>query len=696
MPQAKITHNQASIRTSRSLLLPLLLILCFAAPIFGEKIFRVNWGVNQLAYLPIGLHYLWILLAAALIGLIMARPGRQYLGDLLIKYLWGGKKRWGRIIIPSALVLLFLAFRFEAHLYGNGYMRVGNLAQKTKPIFRWFEYGSTLIPYFFYYIIQLVGVVKESAAFWSYQIISMLSGVPFWVLTLRISEHITADNKQRLIFLGMILFSGLSLFFFGMVENAPLLLPASALFVLLLLKSHQAPAAKNLFYLWGVLCLGVFLDVTFLAAFPAAIYATVHFVLKKNPRAEFIALTAAILAAVIGTAVLYILAAGDIAVENRILLLNAKSPELDYSLFSKHHLTDILNLLFLLIPLFPIFIFFIASGWKELRKNREFLSLALLTAGQLILLFTIDPRNGMARDINLYAFPLLGLVFWGAYASAKNPVMQSISQKITSRLIPAALLLVIPAFIVHLGPEKTVAYLDHYLTQNEGKYESALYAFRDYYYVAKNFTEADRREQSITGKVKSALESQLVNDLYFRERVDDAFAYANRLVERDPYNATYRMQRANLLRHFKKFAEAENEYKTALILDPYRTDLHHFLAELYRDMKREEDCYRILIKAAAFDPKSSLILIDLAGYYFRSGSYAATDSLADLAMAMDPEKPYPYLYKGLVADRRGTLPTAYDFYGKFVKNGEGLPELAPVRKRMNEIFLKMSDTTLNR
>ncbi|MCX6830098.1 MAG: hypothetical protein NT002_12600, partial [candidate division Zixibacteria bacterium] len=168
MPQAKITHNQASIRTSRSLLLLSLLILSLVVPIFGEKIIRVNWGVNQLAYLPSGLHYLWILLAAALIGLIISSSGRQYLSDLLIKYLWGDKKRWGRIIIPVALVLLFLVFRFQAHLYGNGYIRVGNLAQKTKPIFRWFEYGSTLIPYLLYYIIQLVGVVKESAAFWSY------------------------------------------------------------------------------------------------------------------------------------------------------------------------------------------------------------------------------------------------------------------------------------------------------------------------------------------------------------------------------------------------------------------------------------------------------------------------------------------------------------------------------------------------
>ncbi len=231
------------------------------------------------------------------------------------------------------------------------------------------------------------------------------------------------------------------------------------------------------------------------------------------------------------------------------------------------------------------------------------------------------------RDLSSSAFTL----------SAPTEVRFELSNRIIHLLGPASFLLFLPALVVHLSPGMTVRSVDKFLTYNDTKYESAYLAMRDYYFVSGNFAEADRRDQSIVTKSKGGLESRLVEDLYAHDRVDESFAYANRLVESDPYNPTYRMQKGNLLKHYKKYDAALAQYDTAIALDPYRTDLYHYRADLYREMGMKEKQFSELERAENIDPQSTLILADLAGYYYTAGTYLLTDSLSDVIISLDTD-----------------------------------------------------------
>lgn len=680
--------NAEAHRGALNVTLFFLLAISLIIVAFGGKFIAVNWGIDQAASLPTYLYLFWLILSVAVMLWLLIRPPEKSIITSYSDLLWNDRKNLARLIFLLFFLAIFVIFRYQAHLYGNGYIRISNFAQRAKPVFRWYECGGTIIPYLFYKVIPLLGFGKETAAEWGYRIVSFFSGVSFLLILFKIAELITADRTKRILILLLVLFSGFSLFFFGMIDVYPILVPLGALFVYIMIKLLKERNSIYLYYLWGLVILSLVINLQFLTAIPAAIYATISHLQKKWGEFSLIGWISAVSALAAGVVIIYLLSGNDIAVENAILLLHGKPPEADYGLFGKHHLLDILNLFFQMMPLFLAFIFFAILSIKDVLKDNISLSLRIMTGTQFICLFIIDPKNGMARDFVSYGFLMTGFLFLGVYTISIDSSRLKLSNKVRNILTLAALLLFLPALLLHLSPETAVSNLDKFLTYNETKYGSAYLAMRDYYYLNKNFGEADRREQAIVSKAKGALESRLVEDLYAHERVDESIAYANRLVESDPYNPTYRMQRGNLLKHFKKYNDASAQYDTAIMLDPYRTELFHYRADLYREMGLKQKQFEELKKAEKIDPENTLILADLASYYYTAGIYYLTDSLADLIISLDSTSAYAYMYKGLVAERNIEPEKALQFYYKFDRLGQRLPELTYIRKRINELELQ--------
>jgi tetratricopeptide (TPR) repeat protein len=672
-------RNPEILASSTNIIVVILVFLTFLLPVLGPGLILVDWGFNQIDYLPSALYYLWLLLALAAIIHLFMTPKAHFISDSLSPYLWGDKKAIGRTVLIVLALLLFILLRFDAHLYGNGYIRAGNFAQKTRPIFLWHEFGGTLIPYVLYQLIQSLGVAKVAASLWAYRIVSILSGGAFLYFLFMIAENIGNDDRKSLAFFLLIFFSGLTVFFFGMVENVPILLPAIAALIYLIIKLNQERKLKFALYVWIVSIAGVILDLQFITVLPTVLYLSCKHLIRLERIGKFLGSLAALAAILFAVATVYLAAMGNMSLSDRILFLSGKSPDTAYWLFSGRHLADIFNLLFLFAPLFAVFIFAVIRGFGKLRRDPNFKALGLLTVSQIIYLFVIDPKNGMAREINMYAFLLGGFVFFSAH--------------LLTGLCPALFVLILPVFYVHLSPTATEKYIDDYLKYNETKYESALYAFRDYYIIKGEYNEAVSRERAITSLVPGALESQLVSDLYSHNRADEALDYALRLVERFPYNATYRMQKGNLLKHYKRYEDAEKELMTAIELDPYRPELYHFLAELCRETGEDAKAYRILEKGLNIDPASTTILVDLIGFYFRTRQPRIVDSLTDVVIAIDSAEPYAYMYKGLLAEKVGFFELALRYYDKFYKMNDKLPEIPLILKKINSLQLKMKDTT---
>ncbi len=310
---------------------------------------------------------------------------------------------------------------------------------------------------------------------------------------------------------------------------------------------------------------------------------------------------------------------------------------------------------------------------------------AVLAIGQFLLLFILDPKNGMIREIPMLAGLLSGFIFWSAYRLSSETDTDSNIPNWRDRLALPALILIIPTLVVHLSPSLTITRLDAYLENNEFKYESTLLAMRDYYLTKEEYDLADQRERSVRGKVPDNLKSQMVNDLYVHDRYTEALEYAERLIERHPYNAHYRMQYGNVLLHFDRYGDAERELLTASRLSPDNAEIYHFLGELYREMRNGDKCLASIQHGLSLDPDNLLLLVDLTGYYYLKREYQSADSMIDVVMEINPEEPYAYMYRGLLAERAGHRQHALTAYRKFIELDDLLPEVPQIRERIERL-----------
>lgn len=670
----------------------IILALALFATFFVGGLNRDNtWGINQLSYLPGVFKIVWIALALFVAVFFFVAPPRHYFSDWLAPWLWGDRKNTGRILTALAAMIFFALLRYTAHLYDNSYILIANIAQRDKTVFELTSYGATMIPYAIYHFLHLFISEKITAAIAAYQTVAILSGGAFIYISAMIAQKAFDDPRKRLTFGFFLVFSGISLYFFGMVDIHIVLLPVFALFAFYTLMVFKIPKRKYLLYLWIISFFGILIHVQFVTILPGLLFITaLRFVPRKEPQ-YLPAFLGSILVIAVFTVVYFIRADGNLALEAKTLFIHGKPPDTDYGIFGLPHLTDVLNLVLMTVPLAPIFLLAVILGMGKLRRDPIYLFLIIVTAAQAVYRLALDPGNGMARDFTDYVFLMSGFIFLGAYSLLKLIDRSNLSRDSIMAFCPAALVIMIPIFWVHLSPGLTEKYLDDYIDKNPNKYESYLIAKRDHYYAVGDFEKSMRFGNSITAKAPGALESKLINDLYAAERYQDAFNYASMLIEKFPYNPKYHIQMGHLQKHFNRFKKAEKQYRIALELDPYNSEYYHWLSELYREHQMEYKVRPVLKEGLKVDPGSLLLTIDLIGHYYRNGNYDQADSLGHVVHNMDPENPYPYMYWGLIAEKKNQLTRALDNYNKFIDTDEDLPEKPIIMKRMNEIVLKQRD-----
>ena len=668
-----------------------LALFLFAVHFIGGFDQSGPWGINNLSCFPLIFKIIWLALALFVTLFFFVAPPRHYISDWLTPWLWGARKQIGRILIPAAAIIFFILLRYTAHLYDDGYALIGNIAQRNKTVFELTSYGATMVPYLVYQLVHLLVSDKITAGIWAYQIVSFISGGTFIYISILIAERAFTDPHKRLTFGFFLLFSGASLYFFGLIDNHLLLWPVMALFIYYTLALFKEPKRKFLLYLWIVTIVGIFIHVQFVAVLPGLLFITaIRFVPRKDPK-YLPAFIASMIVIAVFTAIFYFRADGNLALEARALFLEGKPPLIDYGIFSIGHFVDLLNLAVMAVPLFPIFVLAIVLGIWRLRQDPIFVVLAIITIGQTVYRFVPDPQNGMARDFPDFVFLLSGCLFLGAYSLLKLVDRIKLSRNSVMAFCPAAMVIMIPVFWIHLSPTMTEKYLDNYIEQNPHKFESYLIAKRDHYFAKGEFAMAERFFNSITAKAPGALESKLVNDLYGHERYQESFTYAAMLIEKYPYRAEYHAQMGLLHKHFNRFSEAERQYQMALELDPYNPEYYHWLSELYRERELEHKVRPVLKRGLEIDPESPLLLVDLIGHYYRNGNLDLADSLGHEVREIDPQNRYPFMYWGLIAEKKNQLTRALDNYNKFIDTDDELPEIPIIMKRMNQIVLKQRD-----
>lgn len=659
----------------------LAIIIACILPLLGGLLAQNNWGMNQAEFLSSTENTIWLIFLAISLGLLFF-PRKNILSDSFIDTIWADNGLKLQIILPLLFVVIAILSHVDIHIYGDGYLEAANLGNRDNPVFHWYEFGGTLIPYLIFMVLKTIGTAKVEASFAAFQITSYLSGFIFTFFAVKISSLVFERNSDRTFTLSMILVSGLAFLFFGLIETVVLLPAWTAFLIYAVIKGLKSPSVINGIIIWAVALIGVFIHIIALASIPAVLYVTLCCLGKDKRGGLGLEFFISLALALAGMVVVYLISAGNLFIEDRLLFLQGKPPLVDYGIIGGDHWMAIVNLLILFIPLLPLVLL---AAFKDIfsgSDNKITGMFIVLTFGQLILLFIIDPINGMFREIPYHGSLLTGLIIWGAYCTVSYIKRHTSTIIQFGRLPIVGLVLLLPMLSVHTSPAKTILYLDNCLEKNETKYEPALIAMRNYYFNIGEYELAQKREAVIRSKAPGTLESELILDLYANGNFTKALMYADRLVERYPYNPTYHMQRGNVLKYYKRYDEAKKEFEKALELAPERGELYHFMSEFYRELNDEERCREFIDRGLEWEPHNNFLIIDLTDWYFRKNDLNRTDSLADVALAINHEEAYAYLYKGLVADRTGRREKAIDHYLNFLKNGKNLPETNQIRGRL--------------
>jgi predicted Zn-dependent protease len=116
----------------------------------------------------------------------------------------------------------------------------------------------------------------------------------------------------------------------------------------------------------------------------------------------------------------------------------------------------------------------------------------------------------------------------------------------------------------------------------------------------------------------------------------EALEQARRLQDVDPFTAFYYAQ---VLEHFKEFAEARRVIQLAVRLDPGRSFFHHRLGRIALAENDREAARNEFQAAVRLDPKAHESVLSLASMSIDDGDLAAADEFLDQASRIRGVRP---------------------------------------------------------
>ena len=118
-----------------------------------------------------------------------------------------------------------------------------------------------------------------------------------------------------------------------------------------------------------------------------------------------------------------------------------------------------------------------------------------------------------------------------------------------------------------------------------------------------------------------------------------------------------------------KFEEAEKEFKRAIELDPNYATAHHWYAEYFLTMNRDDEAVTEIKRAQECDPLSLIINAILGLIHALKGDFAEAESQLKRTIEMDPNFGRPHLFLAGVYERQGRFEEAISEYEKHAATG---------------------------
>ncbi len=660
------------------------IILFLLSRLTGTYLFGNNWSFTQWQFIPSWHVIVWL---AAFVVMVAVLFFQQLLQTVI-------SNKWTAVTAGTILIILFYLFRFDSFVFGDGNLRVNQIAIVDKVFIRWFEYGATGVVFLLSKLLMALNFLfdeptpyrlKLAAGANAWLVFSFLCTIASLIASMKIAAELTGDALKRMALFLTLFFGPHTLLYFGYTGVEPVVITFTIWFAYLILKLDKNPKTIYLLFVWITQLVGLLVHISLIYLLPATVFVTVAFLVSGNNRYR-VAAGATGIAWVLLIAVLYYAADRDFVLSQYIMFLSGKNPNADYGLFSPRHLGDFLQGLWLVFPQL-IFLIYVAVSRKNRIVSLTAHAAMVMALSGMTVFFVLDPLNGIIADLPRFTAYLTPLSVLLALRLKDHQIFEEFRPLVTAVLVSVCVMFPLSYVTAHTSIENADPYIDAYFEKHETFYLTGSIAMRDAYFYKKNVDRANAWEWSMPVNSQDFLNFRGCIDLADAGRDAEALGVTYRIIVQHPYwvaprelaiSSQLKVGRPNL---------AKPQIDTCLILEPYRSKHHLSLYRYHRVVGNLSAAFSTLNRAHDLFGDDPDILTDLMVMYHDTRDYARSDSLADQIISADSTIPFPYAIKGHIAEVRGQNQQAIRLYEKFVSLAPDDPDMPNIRKRLNELVL---------
>lgn len=605
-----------------------------------------------------------------------------------------------KFAIPLFALLIFAAlfyFRYDSFVYGDGNLRINQVAMSPSIFLEWFEFGSLFLISILFKLFSATGSFDSLtqyqanliSAYNSWISFSFLMSILSLIGSIQIARLLTQEKFHQILFAIIIFFGGHSLLLFGFLGIETVVATSSIWISYFCLKIIYKSSPKDILFCWILFAVSVLFYYANIYMLPAVVYATIvgsNKIISVKKKA----VVPAILIFVVCFVSIYFLAQSSFRFSQFFLTVGGMNPNSEYTLFSKVHLSDIFQALLMLFPQMLIVLYYLYKRDKERDQHSFDLKFAIiLSLSGLSFLFLLNPIHGFPVDLPRFSAFLTPLSILLVILIPRYNL--SIRKNALGLFLLATWAVANP--VNYLGVYNNIdnadGYLESYFEENPQFYLSGCHAFRDAYFYNKEFSKADEWEWKLPIVSQDFLNFRGCTDLLASNRHVAALKILYRIIVQHPHWSEVRYQTAQAQLGLNRYELAKAQIDTSLIISPYDKDYHILNLQYYLKSGDFSGGYDAAIIALDLFPEEMDVLTEMMAIQYRMGELTIADSLATIILDKDSSIIFPLVIKGFVAEYEEKFDEAISYFELFTtKAKEDDPDLPIIRKKLNQLVLK--------
>lgn len=691
----------------------LLLLLLWVTALFPEK--RL-WGINHWAYFPLWLRTVVIAPAFFMFIPPLNKKLQAFFKTNVVRgfsFLVERRKPLGYLFMSIVSLLIFCLFRTKTHFLGDGIQLIAKINAGTLS----FEWSQPLAVWIYQSSYDLFNRIFNLDGATVYALLSYLSGMIYVIFALRMAILLGKSSSARLFIFLILILMGSSQLFFGYAENYPLFYCGILIYLFYSLKylrgetKIMVPTVIFLLLLpMHFFSLYLFPSILFLFLFREEEKTFAH--ILKSKKTWMVLLFLMILSAGL---VLYIYKYNWYAFRYLVPLSQGYYTAPNYTMFSPPHILDFLNQQLLISPVgFTLFlIFMIRQPKSENTKDRAFQFLLIVSVGQLLLNFLLNPGLGAARDWDLFAGVGLGYTVLSLYLFSRIPPHPQVSYMKLS-LIILAFLFTFPWILINAKPDMSIARFRNLLELDPKKSRNGHFILASYFDRMGKTEEVDIENRALMENFPEVYLANQGFSLLLKDSLDQAYSFFTRSIQTSPDFAEAHLGLGWYYFKTGNLQTSEFEIKKALEFKPDYPSAYVSLGDLYMqkgEYKKAEAFYLKSVNMGVDDPKvwnnlgilyAQLDNLDkavssyqraiakeknlaqphygLACVYYQQGKLEESLKENNLLLQVNPHFALGYYQLGLTCESLGRKEEAISAYQRFLEMQPNDPKADLIRQ----------------